>query len=217
MISILMPIKNGIEFITESVESILNQTYDKWELIIGINGLPTDSFEYNMAVLYENNYKNINVLEFPKINGKANALNEMIKYCRHDYIALLDVDDIWLPNKLETQICQINNYDVIGSQCVYFENIENVSPNIPLGDISNFDFKLLNPIINSSAIIRKELCYWNENGLEDYDLWLRLRNQNKTFYNCEQVLVKHRIHKKSAFNSQCNNNKVAELLATHYN
>ena len=217
MISILMPIKNGIEFITESVESILNQTYDKWDLIIGINGLPTDSFEYNMAVLYENNYKNINVLEFPKINGKANALNEMIKYCRHDYIALLDVDDIWLPNKLETQICQINNYDVIGSQCVYFENIENVSPNIPLGDISNFDFKLLNPIINSSAIIRKELCYWNENGLEDYDLWLRLRNQNKTFYNCEQVLVKHRIHKKSAFNSQGNNNKVAELLATHYN
>jgi len=43
MISILMPIYNGIEFIEESVSSILNQTYDQWELIIGVNGHPENS------------------------------------------------------------------------------------------------------------------------------------------------------------------------------
>jgi hypothetical protein len=52
-------------------------------------------------------------------------------------------------------------------------------------------------------------------GVEDYDLWLRLRNQNKTFYNFKEVLVRHRIHKESAFNSKGNNNKVAALLSDH--
>ena len=71
------------------------------------------------------------------------------------------------------------------------------------------------PIINSSAIIKKELCYWNNNGIEDYDLWLRLRKQNKKFYNCSEILVKHRIHKKSAFNSKGHKNLVDPLLKSH--
>ena len=62
---------------------------------------------------------------------------------------------------------------------------------------------------------KKELCYWNENGVEDYDMWLRLRKLNKKFYNCPQILVKHRIHKQSAFNSKKNNDKVPELLKSH--
>jgi len=52
MISILMPIKNGIDFLNESVESILQQTYTQWELIIGINGLPANSYEYKIAKQY---------------------------------------------------------------------------------------------------------------------------------------------------------------------
>ena len=60
------------------------------------------------------------------------------------------------------------------------------------------------------------MCSWIENGLEDYDLWIRLRLKNKKFYNCPQVLVKHRIHNASAFNSGGkNNNSVPELLI-HY-
>jgi len=215
MISILMPIKNGISYISESVESVLNQTYTKWELIIGINGLPAESFEYNMAMLYANNYSNIRVIDLPEITGKANALNAMLAHCRYNYVAILDVDDIWLPNKLELQMPYLINFDVVGSQCVYFGDVKKFNPPIPLGNISNFNFKLVNPVINSSAIIRKELCHWNENGVEDYDMWLRLRKQKKTFYNCEQVLVKHRIHRDSAFNSKGNNTKVADLLAMH--
>jgi translation initiation factor IF-2 len=76
-----------------------------------------------------------------------------------------------------------------------------------------FDFFRINPIINSSCIIRKELCYWNHEwtGVEDYDLWLKLRKQEKTFYNCSELLVKHRIHKTSAFNANGNNNLVDDL------
>ena len=53
MITILMPIYNGIEFIDESVSSILKQTYDKWELLIGINGHPENSEVYKIAQKYE--------------------------------------------------------------------------------------------------------------------------------------------------------------------
>lgn len=208
-----MPIYNGVEFINESVPSILEQTYDKWELLIGINGHPENSEVYQIAKQFEKKSSKIRVLDFPHIKGKANTLNEMIKHCNYDYIALLDVDDIWYPQKLLIQSTWLNKYDVIGTNCVWFGNREGVVPPIPQYDFSNYNFANVNPLINSSVIVRKELCNWVENGLEDYDLWIRLRLKNKKFYNCSPVLVKHRIHNASAFNAGGKNNRsVPELL-----
>jgi len=218
MISILIPIYNGIEFIEESVSSVLNQTYDKWELLIGINGHPEDSEVYKIAKQYEKAEKalgRVRVFDFYTIRGKSNTLNEMISLCKYNYIAILDVDDIWHPQKLEAQSHQLEKFDVIGSNCIWFGDRKDIVPIIPLGDISDYDFSLVNPIINSSSVIRKELCYWNENGIEDYDLWLRLRKQNKKFFNFKEILVKHRIHNASAFNSKGNDNNVDSLLVSH--
>ena len=219
MISILIPIYNGVEFIEESVSSVLNQTYDKWELLIGVNGHPQDSEVYKIAKEYETNagqtLGKIRVFDFYNIKGKANTLNEMIQFCNYNCVAILDVDDIWHPKKLEIQSKELENYDVIGSNCIWFGDRPGIVPKIPLGDISDYDFSLVNPIINSSSVIRKELCYWNENGIEDYDMWLRLRKQNKKIYNFKEILVKHRIHNDSAFNSKGNNNKVDGLLKSY--
>jgi hypothetical protein len=225
VVSILMPIYNGIEFIEESVSSVLNQTYDKWELLIGINGHPQNSSVYTIAKNYERKSNKIKVFDFYNITGKANTLNEMVKHCNCNYIAILDVDDIWVNKKLEVQHKHFDTYDVIGydvigydvigSNCIWFGDRPGIIPKIPIGDISAVDFSLVNPIINSSSIIRKELCHWNENGIEDYDLWLRLRQLNKKIYNCSEILVKHRIHNQSAFNSKGNNDKVGPLLASH--
>jgi glycosyltransferase involved in cell wall biosynthesis len=218
MISILIPIYNGIEFIDESVSSVLQQTYKDWELLIGVNGHSENSHVYHIAKEYEKKSSKIKVYDFHNIKGKSNTLNEMIKYCKYNFIAILDVDDIWHPQKLEIQSYALNDFDVIGSQCVYFgERLNGITPNIPFGDISNIDFSILNPVINSSVIIRKELCNWNGewDGVEDYDMWLRLRKQNKQFYNLKEILVKHRIHNQSAFNAKGNNDKVDSLLISH--
>ena len=215
MISILIPIYNGIEFIEESVSSVLNQTYEQWELLIGINGHPQNSHVYLTAKEYEKKSDKVRVFDFYNIRGKSNTLNEMIRFCNYNYVAILDVDDIWHPQKLEIQSQLLNKFDVIGSNCVWFGNRPGVVPQIPTGDISNIDFSIVNPIINSSSLIRKELSYWNENGIEDYDLWLRLRKQNKKFFNFKEILVKHRIHNASAFNSKGNDNKVDSLLVNH--
>ena len=217
MISILMPIYNGIEFINESVTSIITQSFNKWELIIGINGHAENSEVFKVAKQYENIDSRIKVYDLLNIKGKANALNKMITLCKFNYIALLDVDDIWYYKKLEIQSKFLNIYDVIGTNCVWFGDIEGVVPKIPLHDFSNFNFAEVNPIINSSSIIRKEMCHWisHWNGIEDYDLWIRLRKLNRKFYNCPEILVRHRIHKQSAFNSKGNNNKVTSLLQSH--
>ena len=217
MISILIPIYNGIEYIDESVSSVLKQTYNEWELLIGINGHPLNSEVYQKAKEYEAKSDKIRVIDFYPTRGKSNTLNEMIKLCNFDYIALLDVDDIWHEQKLEIQAKFLNNYDVIGSNCVWFGDRNGVVPPIPNGDISHFDFSSVNPVINSSSVTRKELCYWNStwDGVEDYDMWLRLRNQNKKFFNLQEILVKHRIHNDSAFNAKGNGDKVPDLLRSH--
>ena len=218
MISILMPIYNGIEFIDDSVRSIIDQTFNEWELIIGINGHPENSDVFTIAKLYELTDSRIKVYDLLNIKGKSNALNKMVGLSKYNYIALLDVDDIWHHDKLEIQTKFINCYDIIGSNCVWFGDINNIVPKIPLHDISEYNFTQVNPIINSSSLIKKELCYCNNvfDGLEDYDLWLRLRKLNKRFYNCPEILVKHRIHTQSAFNSKGNNNKVTPLLKLYF-
>ena len=213
-----MPIFNGIEFLDDSVNSVLDQSYEDWELILGINGHPPKSEVYKTAKEYELLYGNhIRVLDFPTITGKANTLNAMLPYCKYDFVAILDVDDIWMSDKLLLQSVFLDDYDVIGSQCVYFGDpkLQGVIPTIPTGNISQEDFTNSNPVINSSAIIRKELCQWNENGIEDYDLWLRLWKQGRRFFNCDTVLVRHRIHSTSAFNSKGQSDMVSELLSNY--
>ncbi len=209
-----MPIYNGIEFIEESVSSILNQTFTHWELIIGINGHPPNSDVYQIAKEYEIKDDRIKVFDLPTtIKGKSAALNEMLNLCsiEHNWISLLDVDDVWLPKKLETQVPFMNDYHVIGTICRYFGD-NNGYPNIPYGDISTFNFLSVNPIINSSCLLKKELCHWDESlNLEDYDLWLRLWKQGKKFYNVGEIQVLHRIHEASAFNANGNDLKVDEL------
>jgi len=214
-LSILMPIYNGSEFLPQSVSSVIQQTFQEWELIIAINGYEPNSQIFQMVDNYIKAMGDdrIRVLDYHDCKGKPATLNKMLDECKYSYVAILDVDDIWLPTKLEVQQpFLLKGYDVIGTKCVYFGEMNNIVPAIPTGDIVNFNFLENNPLINSSAIIKKELADWDVNCfVEDYDLWLRLWREKRRFYNCPEVLVKHRIHRQSAFNAKGNDNHVAAL------
>jgi glycosyltransferase involved in cell wall biosynthesis len=211
MITILIPIYNGIEFISQCISGIESQTYTHWEVIIGVNGHEKNSKVFNKASEFAND--KIKVFDLYEIKGKAKALNEMVKHAKYNWIALLDVDDVWLANKLQIQLNYMANYDVIGTRCIYFGDINNIVPRIPIGDITSFDFLSVNPVINSTVILKKELCNWREDTmLEDYELWLRLWRMGKKFYNDAGVHMLHRIHKESAFNSKGNHTHVKELI-----
>lgn len=209
-ITIFIPLYNGIEFLETSLKSVLNQTYSNWKLIIGVNGYPEGSDVFNQAKDLVNNLNRIQVLDLYWIKGKVKAMQEMLKYTTSEWIALLDVDDYWTLDKLAEQIKYIDRYDIIGTKAQYFDLMNDI-PLLPVGDITNFDFLQINPLINSSILIKKKLCLWRDIHLEDYDLWLKLRFLNYRFYNIDKILTFHRIHPNSAFNAQGNNNHVAVL------
>lgn len=195
-----MPIYNGIEFIHDVVNSIKGQTYPHWELLIGVNGHEENSNVYQIAKQYEG--QKTKVFDFFHLKGKSATLNELKTYSSYKFLSLIDVDDIWNIDKLKVQSKYLNKYDVIGTNCIYFGDLPGIIPTLPLGNISAFDFNRVNPIINSSCIIKKKLCHWENNFLEDYTLWKQLHKKGKTFYNCKEILVLHRIHKNSFYNSR---------------
>lgn len=212
MISILMPIYNGVEYISESVGSILNQSVPHWELLIGINGHQENSDVYKKALEYKLE-KKIAVFDFYNLKGKSVTLNELLKYAKYDIVCLLDVDDKWDPNKLYNQMCLVHKYDVIGTNCKYFGNSD-IIPNLHIGLIKEIYLRRTNTIINSSAMIvrRGRFLHWDPmwDGVEDYDLWIRLIREGWLFFNTPDVLTWHRIHKDSFFNNK--NNELSKKL-----
>lgn len=211
-ISIIIPLYNGHEYLKQCIDSILNQTYKYFEVIIGINGHGIDSEIYKYAIQFKKD--NIHVIELLTV-GKPESLNEMIKYCKYDIICLLDVDDYWLPTKLEEQIniWKLNKYDVIGTFTQYYGDSNSV-PKIEPKEIDNRIFFIYNTIINSSMMIKKNLCYWNNIDVEDYDLWLRLVYDGKKMYNVPKILCMHNISKNTYFNN-INNQYVPNLIQSH--
>lgn len=223
MITILLPIYNGINFIEECINSIKSQTYDNWQLLIGINGHPKNSEVFMKANKFSS--EKIKVFDYYFINNKVDALLELNKNTKSDYICLIDVDDKWLPNKLEKQIRFIYKFDIIGTKCEYFGDIENHVPVIPIGNLCNFNFFKFNPIINSSVMLRKDLLLYNVNNeinnidkyiLEDYSLWLKLYTKKYKFYNVNDILVKHRIHKCSFYNYSNEQDKKILIIKKYY-
>jgi teichuronic acid biosynthesis glycosyltransferase TuaG len=214
MISILMPVYNGIEFMETSVYSVLEQTYKEWELLIGVNGHPPGSEVYQIAKTYEKDPR-VRVLDLTT-KGKSDTLNELLTDCSYAWIALLDVDDAWLPKKLEKQLPLMAVYDVIGTHCQYFGE-RHGQPDIPTGDLRTHDFLKVNPIINSSCLLKKEHCSWDSSvdGVEDYDLWLRLWKKKCRFYNLPDACVLHRIHPSSAFNAKGNHVLARDVVARY--
>ena len=211
MISILMPIFNGIEYIEESVASVIKQTFPTWELLIGINGHSENSEVYKKA--FEFSSDKISVRDFPDLKGKSVTLNKLLEFSKYDSICLLDVDDLWAPEKLMSQIPFIDRYDVIGTNCQYFGDSD-ICPGLYMGEVSEDQFSKLNTIINSSCMInrRGRSIHWDPrwDGVEDYDLWIRLVKDKWTFFNIDTILVGHRIHIGSFFNTK--NRGLSETL-----
>ena len=225
-ITVLIPLYNGIEYLEESAASVLRQTHKKWQLIIGINGHSENS-EVQMKAseiikkISSNEVCDILVKHYNTV-GKSNTLNVMVNDAKYDYIAILDVDDYWVDDKLESQVPFLNMYDVVGGKCEYFGS-KTGSPPIPLGDFtSSHNIFNYNPVINSSAIIHKKDAIWDDDnyirpvrGLDDYSMWFKLFFLKRRFYNLDKILCHHRIHEESAFNT-VNDNNVNELKQLWY-
>ncbi len=197
MISILMAVRSGWEFIFEAVDSVFDQTYCDWRLLIGVNGLPAGSaVDPDQADLLE--YADaddcISVYEWPDCQSKPEALNRLMQHAHGDHIAILDVDDVWLPDKLEKQLPFLDKYDVVGTGAEYFGS-ESGPIGVKSGEVTFDDLLQCNHIVNSSVVMRRELAVWDEtDDLDDYPLWLKLAHEGKTFCNVQETLTRIRCH-----------------------
>jgi glycosyltransferase involved in cell wall biosynthesis len=226
MISILLAVYNGEKYLRRSIESVLNQSYKDFEILIGFNG----TIDKSKDIVSEFNDSRIKIFDFGLEAGKSKTLNKLLKESKGEWIAIQDDDDIWLPNKLEIQmdLAISNNYDVIGSRIFYCDELEKIigTPNISLEhqDIVNRSLNGDNQIPNTSAVFRKEKAIqvngWDEaldelskkgyQPLEDFDFWLKLIKKKCIFVNDSKPLVFHRLHNGSNFNTKKNN--IKELI-----
>lgn len=213
-VSVLIPLYNGIELLEETLDSVKKQTYANWTIHIGVNGWEPNSEVFQAASRFIS--PQIYVYDLHECKGKPATLNALINKTSDDWVALLDADDLWHPEKLELQVRfqQANpQFDVIGTGAKYFGDRDG-SPRIPTGDITNEDFWKVNPLLHSSILIRRNAAVWNPDNriLEDYELWLRLRYQKRLrIFNVPYPLLFHRIHVKSHFNGN-NSQALPDLI-----
>ncbi len=101
LVSIITPNYNCKNFIAQTIKSVLSQTYTNWEMLI-VDDCSTDG-SYEVALEYVSSDKRIKVIRNEKNSGAVVSRNKAIEISNGEFIAFLDSDDLWEPEKLEKQ------------------------------------------------------------------------------------------------------------------
>lgn len=201
LVSVIMPVHNGGDYLASAIQSVLAQTEDKLELLAIDDGSSDDSF--NTLKKFQKLDQRVTALKNDQNLGVSTTRNRGLALAKGQYIALMDCDDICMPDRLEAQISKIqqDKLDVCGSSLRYFGEKEQLKP-YPDNDaqIKLNLFCDAASVATPSVIFRKEIL----NGInfdshlsfgEDLVFYLRLAIEKQArFGNCNIPLVKYRIH-----------------------
>ena len=217
LVSVIIPAYNRGADLTLTVESALRQTCSaELELII-VDDASSDS-TYEVAFTLSDDPR-VRVIRHEVNSGVSAALNTGLRAARGEYIAILEHDDIWLPDKLARQLPLFSNRDVGLVYCgVFLVNsdgsvIRRVTPE-KRGDIyRSLLFK--NYIVTSSSVVLRRSCLekvglfdLSLNGPQDYDLWIRLARYYQIDFVAEALV-------KFAFYPRNNLSRPAKMLAMY--
>lgn len=201
-VSIIMGIYNCQDTIDESINSIINQSYTSWELIMCDDG-STDN-TYNLARYYEEKYpEKIKLLSNDKNMGLSYTLNKCLKHSRGIYICRQDGDDISTFDRLHKLVSFLDNnkeYSFVSSALLLFDENGEWGKITPIQKPVNSDFIKGTPFAHAACMIRREDIekiggyrdIMKTLRVEDYDLWFRLYEMNKIGYNLLEPLYKVR-------------------------
>lgn len=219
-VSVIMAVNNGEKYIRQTIESILNQTYNSFEFIIVVNCSTDKTFE--IIKEYKDNRIRVFNTNIPQLGFN---LNYGLNIANGKYIIRIDADDISDKNRIKKQVEIIEkmNCDVVGS------NIELIDEDNKIigyhyypenNDLIRKKIWFRSIIAHPSVIYRKDVIIKNGGYLggrisEDYGLWLRLmRDQEIKFYNIQEPLIKYRIHSGQVKGNNKAYAEVAGLLLT---
>ncbi len=196
LVSIITPAYNCAHFIAETIRSVQAQTYPYWEMLIVDDCSTDNSFEiiHSFSDVRIKYYKT----ESPS-GGPAVPRNLGIKYATGNYIAFLDSDDLWLPNKLETQMKYMkeHNVDFVYSYYSRFTTLNKIGGVIKSPDYADYNtIKKRNYIPILTILIRKEILngitFQNKSN-EDYIFLLHLLGTGIKAYNTKEVVALYRV------------------------
>ncbi|MFT4244729.1 MAG: glycosyltransferase [Candidatus Woesearchaeota archaeon] len=211
-VSVVMPNYNGAVYLKEAVNSILNQSFEDFELII-VDDCSTDS---SLEVLRSFDDPRIKVVENSKNLGVSGTLNHGLNYVKGEFIARMDSDDISSKLRFEKQVKKLEEgFDIVGSDIEIIDSSSKIiGSRVYRDDISNvivIESPLAHPsVMFRTSLIRQMGVYSLEfNSAEDYDLWLRFYSFGAKFAIVHEPLLRYRVH-----DSQIKSMKTKKSLRT---
>jgi len=215
LVSIIMPNYNSTQFIEESFVSIFNQTYKNWELILVDDYSDDDSIEIIESLTADD--KRIILIKLAENSGPAIARNRGIKEAKGRYIAFLDSDDFWHPDKLIKQIFFMQENEIALSYTSYFsieEESGEIINQINIPQRVDYNELLKQNIIGCLTAVydTKKLAkvYMPEiQKRQDFALWLKILKKVPYAYGLNEPLAYYRVRKTSVSSNK--------LLASTYN
>ena len=203
LISIIMAAYNAEKTIEQAIESVLNQTYSNFELLV-VNDCSEDQTVSLVRRIAEKD-RRVRLISNKKNSGVSFTRKHGLKEATGKWIAILDSDDAWAPEKLEKQIAlqKKTNADLLFTGSAFMD-----SDGKPIdwylhapAEISYRKLLKQNVLSNSSALVRKELYekyYAVGDGMhEDFAIWLSILQEGRKAYGVDEPLLIYRITKSS--------------------
>lgn len=197
-VSIIIPVYNSSEYLRETIQSAINQTYNNLEIILVDDYSDDNSVE--IISDYIKQYDFIVLLKQYSNQGVAVARNKALDLAKGRYVAFLDSDDIWYPSKTIKQLSLLKDKNA----SISFTGLEiidrngiNIKNKIKVKDKINYNFLLKNTMIATSSVIidRYKTGRFHMPLLrsgQDYATWLFLLRNDTYAYGINEVLIKYR-------------------------
>ena len=208
-VSVILPNYNSSKTIRKTINSIQNQTYKNWEIIIVDDN--SDKLTKNLLSKYKNK-KKIKVYFLPKNKGTAYCRNLAIKKSKSDYLAFIDSDDLWKNNKLKVQInfMKKNNYFFTYTYYKTFKLNNPIKKNIVVPNKFNFkSFTKNTSIATSTMVVKREKAnnieFSNTKICEDYYYKCQLLKKIGYAYCYQNYLSEYQIREDSLQSNRMRN------------
>jgi glycosyltransferase involved in cell wall biosynthesis len=200
LVSVVMAVYNAEKYLNESIDSVLNQTYTNFELIV-VNDGSTDS---SKDIIFSYPDKRIKYFENLRNLGLVPTRNKLLEKAKGKYIATLDSDDVALPERLQLQVEFMENnpdygmcgtfYKLISTKGDFLYDVVLPETDKDIKTFLHFDNCFCNSTTMINAELVKELKYVpGFNFIEDFELWHRIAKKTK-FTNLPVFTTLYRIH-----------------------
>ena len=211
LVSVVMPAYNASAYIEEAIRSVMNQTHTKWQLLVIDDGSCDDTCAVVMRLAEED--PRIALFRNEKNMGVAKTRNRGMDMCTGDYVALLDCDDWWHPQKLEKQLalaeetgadilyCSYGIMDECGDKMCddFFVPAETNYKNSMIQSVISCSTALLSKAIVEKYRFRADFYH------EDMVLWLELLRDGYKACGAVDVLAKYRVSRGSRASNKIKN------------